>query len=98
MLNKILKDAKSIAIGGHVRPDGDCVGSCVGLYQYIKDNYNDKKAEIYLEKFPESFKCLKGTSDIRHEIPADVKYDQQRRVCAGRLYRAGCKFYFRTGV
>lgn len=75
MLNKILKDAKSIAIGGHIRPDGDCVGSCVGLYQYIKDNYNDKKAEIYLEKFPESFKCLKGTSDIRHEIPADVKYD-----------------------
>ena len=24
-LNKILEPAKTIAIGGHVRPDGDCV-------------------------------------------------------------------------
>ena len=29
MLNKILSGAKEIAIGGHVRPDGDCVGSCM---------------------------------------------------------------------
>ena len=28
-LNKILEPAKTIAIGGHVRPDGDCVGSCM---------------------------------------------------------------------
>ena len=35
MLNKILGGVKEIAIGGHVRPDGDCVGSCMGLRQYI---------------------------------------------------------------
>ena len=40
MLNNILGEAFRIAIGGHVRPDGDCVGSCMGLYQYIKENYN----------------------------------------------------------
>ena len=28
-LNKILEPAKTIAIGGHVRPDGDCVGMCI---------------------------------------------------------------------
>ena len=49
MLNKILKDAVTVAIGGHIRPDGDCVGSCMGLYQYIKDNYKDKRADVYLE-------------------------------------------------
>ena len=40
-----IEAANSIAIAGHVRPDGDCVGSCMGLYNYIKDNnlfdYND---------------------------------------------------------
>ena len=45
MLNKILNDAVTIAIGGHIRPDGDCVGSCMGLYHYIRDNYSDKKVD-----------------------------------------------------
>ncbi len=26
MLNKVLENVSTIAIGGHVRPDGDCVG------------------------------------------------------------------------
>ena len=33
-MRKILEELGSrdtIAIGGHVRPDGDCVGSCMGL-------------------------------------------------------------------
>ena len=33
MLNKVLENVSTIAIGGHIRPDGDCVGSCVGLGQ-----------------------------------------------------------------
>lgn len=28
--------AKRVGISGHVRPDGDCVGSCLGLYLYLK--------------------------------------------------------------
>ena len=27
-----VKDAGTIGIGGHVRPDGDCVGSTVALF------------------------------------------------------------------
>ena len=37
MLNNALSKAASVAIGGHVRPDGDCVGSCMALYQYVKN-------------------------------------------------------------
>ena len=36
MLTEMVKSAESIAIGGHVRPDGDCVGSCLGVYLYLK--------------------------------------------------------------
>ena len=30
-----LKNAKTVAIAGHVKPDGDCVGSCLATYNYI---------------------------------------------------------------
>ena len=39
MLNKMLQKAQTVAIGGHERPDGDCIGSCMGMYRYIKNNY-----------------------------------------------------------
>ena len=35
-IDSILKDAQSVAVSGHVRPDGDCVGSCMGMYLYLK--------------------------------------------------------------
>ncbi len=53
MLNRLLELADTIAIGGHVRPDGDCIGSGLGLRQYIKDNYKDKEVEEYMEEIPQ---------------------------------------------
>ena len=35
VLNDVLKGKHSVAIGGHIRPDGDCVGSTLGLYLYL---------------------------------------------------------------
>ena len=28
-INKLIGDAKTIGIAGHIRPDGDCIGSCM---------------------------------------------------------------------
>lgn len=75
MLDEMLKHAERIALGGHVRPDGDCVGSCLGLYQYVKDNYKGKRVDLYLEEIPEPFKFLEGAEDILHEISEDKAYD-----------------------
>ncbi len=58
LLNSIEK-ADTIAIAGHLRPDGDCIGSCMGLYSYIKDNYPEKRACVYLSDFPENFQYLR---------------------------------------
>ena len=51
-----IEAAKTIAIIGHIRPDGDCVGACLGLYNYICDNFLDKKAIVFLEAIPDKFK------------------------------------------
>ena len=76
MLNHALEQVKTVAIGGHVRPDGDCVGSCMGVYQYIKTWYPEIEVDVYLEDIPESFKRLIAVSDqIKAEV-VDVKaYD-----------------------
>ena len=51
---KAVKKSDTIAIGGHVRPDGDCIGSCMGLYYYITTVFPGKKVSVYLEKIPDA--------------------------------------------
>ena len=60
MIDDFLKDISTLAIFGHVRPDGDCVGSTLALYNYVTDNFPNIKVQVYLEKFPESYKILNG--------------------------------------
>ena len=49
-LSEILQDTKTVAISGHIRPDGDCVGSCMGMYLYLKKALPDAQIDGYLEK------------------------------------------------
>ena len=74
MLNCALKQAETVAIGGHIRPDGDCFGSCMGLYQYIKSVYPNIKVDVYLEPVPECFHMFPVAKEILHEVK-DVVYD-----------------------
>lgn len=75
MLNHVLSQVNTVAIGGHVRPDGDCVGSCMGLYQYIKKCYPYIKVDVYLEEIPDSFVMFDVVKDIKHEVAEDANYD-----------------------
>ena len=45
ILNKI-KEYNKILIFGHVRPDGDCIGSQYGLQRIIKESYPDKEVLV----------------------------------------------------
>ena len=46
--DSIISNAKTVAISGHVRPDGDCVGSCLAMYNYIADNFSEVCAWYFL--------------------------------------------------
>ena len=74
-LAELLEGKTSVAIGGHVRPDGDCVGACMGLYQYLRDNYRDVETDVYLEEIPSHFSFVEGTGDIRHQVEPGKTYD-----------------------
>lgn len=56
--------AKNIVISGHSRPDGDCVGSCMALYLYLKKALPDVQVKICLEKPSEIYQCIKDFNEI----------------------------------
>lgn len=70
-----LAGVTTVAIGGHIRPDGDCVGSCLATYNYIKEYYPQIEVVLYLEPIPNIFKFLKNASEIVSDFEADKVYD-----------------------
>ncbi len=74
-LSELVDGKKTVALGGHIRPDGDCVGSCMGLYLYLKEQYPQIRTDVYLEYIPEAWRFIQNTEDVRHEIPLGQVYD-----------------------
>lgn len=64
---EIIDGAKTIAISGHVRPDGDCVGSTMALYHYIKKN-SQVEPDVYLESISKEFLDLPNINVVKNEF------------------------------
>ena len=72
----VLKDANTIGITGHARPDGDCVGSTMAMYMYLTKNYPEKRIDIFLEPIPESYGQIVRLDEVCTDFVTDVeKYD-----------------------
>lgn len=96
-LDEFLEKARTVAVAGHIRPDGDCVGSCLATYNYIRTYYPDRKAALYLEPIPNIFKFLARSDEICHECPADRSYDLFLSLDCGDTGRLGdAVLYFQT--
>ncbi|OKZ92959.1 MAG: DHH family phosphoesterase [Eubacterium sp. 36_13] len=74
ILSDILKDVKSVGITGHIRPDGDCTGSVLALYNYIVENMPETDVDLYLEQPGSEFYYLKNIDKIKNTAE-DKKYD-----------------------
>jgi len=90
--------AKKIAIAGHIRPDGDCVGSCMALFEYFKLQMKStgiEQVDVYLEPFSDTLHILKGVMEINHSCDSDEVYDVFISLDCGSLDRLGnaVKYY-----
>lgn len=74
-LMELVEKAGTIAIVGHVRPDGDCVGSCLAACNYITEQYPEKQVDVYLEKPPVKFSYLKQFDRISQDADTGKQYD-----------------------
>lgn len=95
-LDTILEGAKSVGICGHVKPDGDAFGSCMGLYLFLKIYYSGIRAKVYLEdNYPESYRFVSCSGDIVHDYPAESAHDVFFSLdCADRNRLGQSESYF----
>lgn len=74
-LKEQLAGVRSVAIAGHVKPDGDCVGSCLAVYNYIREYYPKIQADVYLEPIPNIFKFLLRADEIISKPDETKQFD-----------------------
>lgn len=89
ILTDALKDKKTVVILGHVNPDGDCVGSCTGMYNYLTENFEDLQVSIYLHTTSKKFEYLKGYDQVITEYDPDQRFDLCITMDASDVKRLG---------
>lgn len=93
-MDELLSDVEQVAIAGHVKPDGDCVGSTLALYNYIKNNYPKIRVTLYSEPIPNLFKFLQRSDEIVSDFSEDVVYDLFFSLDCGDGGRLGGAFLY----
>lgn len=69
------KNARTIAISAHIRPDGDAIGSCMAMSLYLQKRIPDVQVDVYLNPISDVFLCIKDTENILFEPKTDITYD-----------------------
>lgn len=96
-IDDYLDDVRSVVISGHIKPDGDCIGSVLALYNYIEKNFPEIDADIYLETPSEKFRYLKNFDALNSEYDRDREYDLFVSLDCSTLDRLGkAQKYFET--
>ena len=88
------KGAKRIGISGHIRPDGDCVGSCLALYQYLHKCMPEAEVKVFLEKPADIFREIKGFDLIDSEFGNQASFDVYFALDCGQDRLGGAEPYF----
>lgn len=88
------KGAARIGISGHIRPDGDCVGACLALYQYLQKCMPEAEVRVFLEKPADIFSEIKGFSQIDSEFGEEAPFDVFFALDCGQERLGGAEKYF----
>ena len=94
-LIKEIGDAKSVAIAGHIRPDGDCISSTLAVRNYLLNARPDLKVTVFTQDNPPTiFSYLKGYDEMNLTYSPKEKYDVFIALDVSSLDRLGESVYF----
>lgn len=94
-VNTILKASKNIIIVAHKNPDGDAIGSSLGLYYFlINRGYN--VSVVMPNDFPDFLKWLPGTSQINN-LEQHPKQVEKMIIKADLIFTLDFNHFSRTG-
>lgn len=88
-LIKEIECAGKIGISGHVRPDGDCIGSCLALYNYILNVKPDADVTLYLQQPADVFDFLKNRDKVNTSFVGINNFDLYIALDSGDMKRLG---------
>lgn len=88
-LLKELEGAEKIGISGHVKPDGDCVSSCLAMYKYISNAMPNAKLTVFLEPVPDCFEFMPNYDKIDNSFVGINDFDVYIALDSGSLDRIG---------
>lgn len=72
---KECEGAENIVISGHIRPDGDCIGSCMATYLFLKKVMPQANVRVFLEQPAEIFSCIQDFDKIETSCRLDETPD-----------------------
>jgi len=84
-----VRGAAKIGISGHVRPDGDCIGSCLAMYNYLKNAVPEAEIIIYLQDPADVFDFLPGRDKVNNTFVGINNFDLYIALDSGDQKRIG---------
>ena len=89
ILTDVLNNKKTVVILGHVNPDGDCIGSCLGMYNYLRENEPQLQVSVYLGAMGVKFSYLAGYEEVKHVYEPEKRFDLCITLDASDMGRLG---------
>ena len=88
-------NAGSVAIAGHIRPDGDCISSTLALRGYLKNAKPNLKITVFTQDNPPKiFSYLDGYDEMNLTYSPKEKYDVFVALDVSSLDRLGESLWF----
>jgi len=87
-INALFSEARSVLLAAHIRPDGDAVGSLLGLGNALMQS--GKKVFLALsDGLPSNFHYLHGAQLVKRSVPKDLKFDLTISLDISDMDRSG---------
>jgi phosphoesterase RecJ-like protein len=67
-LLRILRERETFLVTSHARPDGDAIGSALGL-QHLLESMGKRVTVVFADLIPSMYHCLPGVNRILHKLP-----------------------------
>lgn len=74
-LEQALQGVRNVVLLGHLHPDGDCIGSTLGLYNYLKETMPELPVDLYLDHPADKFSYLARFSEIQTRLVPERTYE-----------------------
>lgn len=60
------REAKTIGICGHIKPDGDCIGATLALSLYLKKRLPETEITVFSDEIAPCFDCVEGIKQFNY--------------------------------